>query len=135
MVVIVIVPLVTCNAPYAAISVYEPGTVIDRPLNVATPLTTVAVWLPSSCAPPGPDPMTTYTLPVAVVTGLFEESSRMTVTGLSVAPTGVGAGRVPKARWFTTAGVVMLKALLLTVNPPSAASVAVSVKLLPAVSM
>jgi hypothetical protein len=54
------------NAPSAALIVYAPAVVIERLLNVATPLTAATVSVPPSV--PGPLAMDSVTLDVLPVT-------------------------------------------------------------------
>ena len=85
-----------------------PALLIDKLLNVATPLTAATVRVPLKVPPPGFVPMAIVTLLLLPVTTLPLASSTETCTaGVMLAPTAVLLGCVVKATLLAAAAVTL----------------------------
>ena len=99
-----------------------PVALIDRLLNVATPLTAATVRVPLSAPPPGSVPMTIVTLELSLVTTLPPTSSTETCTaGEMVAPAAVLAGCVLKTTLPAAPTVTLNAVEVAAVKLPSVA--------------
>ncbi len=114
------------SAPDAAVSVYVPGTLRRRSLNVATPATAFTVAVPVSSAPAGaPAAMPTVTAPVnADATAPLASTAFTTTAGVSAAPAAVVAGGCT-ANTRRTGSIDRAVAVNATGEPDSPVAVAV----------
>ena len=94
-------------------------------LNVATPATAFALFVPPSVAAPGFAASPIDTLPVKLVTTLPSRSSTVTVTGSpKIAPAVIEAGCDVKPSWFAAPVAMSNEFVVAPVSPgPDAASV------------
>ena len=99
-----------------------PALLIERLLNVATPLTAARVRGPLKVPPPGFVPMAIVTLLLSLVTTLPPASSTETRTaGAMLAPAVAALGCVVKTTLLAAAAVTLKAVEAAPLRPPSAA--------------